>query len=405
MNDKLHVFARAQLGCLDPAQPASLALPSMSAPLLTWLIIASQQPAAITTNRAWEVLEAPDPTLRRAFAAAGKALGKWTLDIAGLSIDGARLTALAAQAPDEPFIRVVREALGQPLDLEDFLLMVDDLLRAKVRGHDVHVPSGRARAAGILLHPDDVFTSTPRRYGDQNGTLHIDRPKPPQAYPPAAEGEVLGPRWTARFPNPESENDMLVALASARPQSTFAARVQSLREQLQSQGAKVYLHSSVRSRSRGYLMWGAFLLSKQSNKKDVSNTVALLDDRNKAWGLNVAIGWRHPQGWRATVEAARIMKDTYDVVYATERGARESDHYDGVAVDLVAIALPRELVLQAPDGTRSMFDLSGADEPRDLSLTPIVIDWIEQHFAMKKLRSDYPHWSDTTPAGAVPVTP
>ena len=32
--------------------------------------------------------------------------------------------------------------------------------------------------------------------------------------------------------------------------------------------------------------------------------------------------------------------------------------------------------------------------PVYLSLTPGVIDWIEQHFSLSKLRSDYPHWDD-----------
>ena len=111
-----------------------------------------------------------------------------------------------------------------------------------------------------------------------------------------------------------------------------------------------------------------------------------LDDR---WGLDVPVRWRHPDGWRATVQAASALADTYGVDYASRRGARRSNHYDGKAIDLWAVDLPRALQLVAPDGARRRFDLSAPDQTRDLSLTPALIDWIEAHFKMKKLRSDY----------------
>ncbi|MDZ7829651.1 MAG: hypothetical protein U5K33_09260 [Halofilum sp. (in: g-proteobacteria)] len=43
---------------------------------------------------------------------------------------------------------------------------------------------------------------------------------------------------------------------------------------------------------------------------------------------------------------------------------------------------------------RRQFDLSGANEARDLNLTPEMIRWVERSFGFKKLRGDYPHWSD-----------
>jgi len=107
--------------------------------------------------------------------------------------------------------------------------------------------------------------------------------------------------------------------------------------------------------------------------------------------------WSHPEGWPATREAARRMADAYDVVYANEQGARHSKHYDGLAVDLAATGLPRKLELVAPDHARRTFDLSGADEPRDLSLTPVLVKWIERHFAFEKVTDDYPHWNDAVP--------
>ena len=165
--------------------------------------------------------------------------------------------------------------------------------------------------------------------------------------------------------------------------------------QLEQQGAEVWVTSSVRSRERGYLMWGAFLLSRAS-ESEVTGIVEQLNAANQAWGLHVPILWRHPEGLQETQEAGRQMADAYDVVYATERGARYSSHYTGKAVDLVAIDLPRTVSLIAPNGTERTFDLSGEDHPRDLSLEPELIAWIETHFAFSKLHSDYPHWTDAS---------
>ncbi|MFP6639377.1 MAG: hypothetical protein VCC04_03960, partial [Myxococcota bacterium] len=115
---------------------------------------------------------------------------------------------------------------------------------------------------------------------------------------------------------------------------------------------------------------------------------------NTEWGLDVPIQWRHPDGWQATRAAAREMADTYQVVFATESGARSSDHYTGRAVDLVAVALPRTLELIGADGEIGRFDLSDPAESRDLSLSMALMEWVEQHFGLKKLREDYPHWVD-----------
>ncbi len=88
-------------------------------------------------------------------------------------------------------------------------------------------------------------------------------------------------------------------------------------------------------------MWGAFTLSRATTEAELKRRLALVNQRNKDWKLNIPIQWSHPNGWKATVEATRQMADTYDVVYATERGARSSNHYGGDAADLIAIALPR----------------------------------------------------------------
>jgi hypothetical protein len=141
-------------------------------------------------------------------------------------------------------------------------------------------------------------------------------------------------------------------------------------------------------------MWGAFELANTTSEEGVESAAAMLDSRNREWNLEVDIRWRHPNGWRATVAAAKEMAERYDVVFATEQGAKNSNHYGARAADLTILNLPRELTLRAPDGAVETFDLSAPDNPRDMNLDPDLIEWIEKHFQMKKLLDDYPHWDD-----------
>jgi hypothetical protein len=365
-----------------------------------------EPPRTLPTNRVWDVLEDPRRRSggeRAVLRAAGQALGEWRIHLAGVDVDGARLLALA-EAPDgEPILRHVREGLRRPIDLGDFLLFLDDVLyagRGGLRGETVWVTPGRARKAGILIHPSEVFAPRrPRRYGESEAPLGIDAPTPQKGLPPAPDGAPPGPEWTARYRNPEGEPALIAALAGMEGRAHFAQRLQSLMAQLREAGAVVYLNSTVRRPERGYLMWGAFVLGREQSEAGVRASIARLDEANRAWGLDVPIRWAHPEGWRRTREAAREMAESYQVVYATENGARSSDHYTGRAVDLVAVGLPRHLDLSSPAGVRARFDLSDPEQSRDLSLTPALIDWVEVHFDLEKLLSDYPHWRDArTPA-------
>ena len=334
--------------------------------------------------------------LAEPLAFAGRALADGSIQFAGVAIDGPRLIALSEAKGSAPVEVRVRENFGRPVDLEDFIFFLDDVLRAwpeGLSGHTVWITPGRGRRAGILLHPEDIFEGKPRRYG-AHGPIALDPPRPQLDLPPARDGDLPGPPWAMRYPNPSAEVESLVALAAFRPGSSFAERIRALMSQLRDQGVEVYLNSGVRSRERGYLMWGAFVLSRASTEEEVRARVKGLDRAREEWELAVSIEWFHPGGWRATREAARAMADTYEVVYATEAGARDSDHYTGRAVDLVALALPRELELRAPNGETRVFDLSSPQAARDLSLSPAIIEWVESNFALKKLRSDYPHWSD-----------
>jgi hypothetical protein len=361
--------------------------------------LAPLEASRVAANREWETLPAlRGDDARATLRAASERLGAWKLEIGGVIVDGARLGRVAASS-DVSLERAVREELRLPIDLGDLLLFLDDVLRdgeRGLRGAEVVVPSGRARNAGILLHPDDVFEHRAKRYGT-HGALPIDRPLPPRSYPPSDDDEPLGPRWTARYPNPVDEAAMFDALARTRS-ADYAQRLQSLFAQLRAQGADVALTSTLRMRERGYLMWGAFRLSRGARERDVKRIVRELERANRDWKLRIPIRWSHPDGWLSTVEAAREMADTYEVVFATEQGARDSNHYTGIAADLVAVGLPRSLRLDAPDGEVREFDLSAPRQSRDLSLSPELIDWIEAHFALRKLRSDYPHWEDARPA-------
>lgn len=370
---------------------------------------AEEARATIAIDRRWDVLRKPSRNsgYRSLLLQAGERLGDWTIELAGKEITGADLVTLSQLPQHEPIVRAVREQTRRPVDLDDFLFFLDDLLAKgeHLRGQTVWLPSGRARAAGILLHPSDVFRKNrPRLYAVRATELRLDRPERPAELEPAADGDLLGARWSARFRNPTSQEARLAALEDASPSGTFHRRFVSLVGQLREQGADVFVDSTVRFRERGYLMWGAFLLSRARDEKTVTGTIRMLDETNENWHLNIPIAWNHPGGWQATVEAATDMAEAYDVVYATRRGAMKSEHYDGVAVDFSAVGLPRELTLVAPDTEARTFDLSDAQQPRDLSLTRELVEWIEVHFKMRKLLRDYPHWSDAADPADEPET-
>ena len=364
---------------------------------------AAGEPTTIWTNRKLEVIK-PSKGLRSLYRQAGKLLGDWTIVVSGMQIDGSRLVELSKKSPKEPFVRVVREDFRFPVDVNDFVYFLDDVLREGkkgLRGKVVWVLPGRGRAAGLLVHPDDVFRKNrPRVYGEPERKLAIDRPVPQPDLPPAKDGDPLGPNWVTRYKNPEGDQAKLEALKKTNPSGSMAERVASLLGQLRDQGCETGLYTTVRNRQRGYLMYGAYTLSKLKTQRGVRRAVRKLKRLNKAWGLKVDIQWTHPDGWRATIEAARKMADAYPVTYATAYGAKKSKHYDGEAVDFGAYGLPRQLTLKAPDGEEKVFDLSAPYQNRDVNLTPELIKWIEKKFQLEKLKFDYPHWNDTAEPSA-----
>ena len=341
-------------------------------------------------NRSFDALQGVTDR-QRLWSAAWALEGEPPIELAGVDIDAADLARWASSPDAMSLTRVIREDVRRAVDVDDLLYLLDDVVSQRP-AVPVVLPAGRARSAGLLVHPTDVFTSASRTY---EGELAIDRPTPQRWVLPAEDGDPLGVRWTTRFANPETTGDRLDALTSERGSADFAERVALLGAQLEAQGATVWLTSTARDPRRGYLLWGSFILSRQTTEAGVASTARLLRSRRTAWGLDVPIVWEHPDGWQATVRAATEMAETYDVVYATERGARSSNHYGGRAVDIVALGLPERVVLWAPDGAMTTFDLTDGGNTRDLSLQPEMIRWIEVHFGLRKLDSDYPHWSDT----------
>ncbi len=352
--------------------------------------------AVLTPNRRFETLSSPPwpQGVRSPLREASKQLEGRTIQLAFVRVDAELLREMSEAPEEEPMTRVMRETMGGPVDPTDFIFFLDDVLTefstSTVQSPLWLTPS-RARRSGIFLHTDDVFRGKPRHYGG-GASLALHKPQAQKMQTPALDGDPLGPEWTMRFRNPSIERRRLSALSESPGSGDFAQRVGSLIEQLRAQGARVDLTSTLRSPERGYLMWGAFLISRAQDEESLSVALEKVKRVNEEWGLRVPILWDHPDGSAATQRAAREMAETYQVVFATEAGARSSDHYTGQAVDLVAVNLPRELELIAPDGAIRRFDLSGPAESRDLSLSPDLIAWVEKHFAMEKLVGDYPHW-------------
>ncbi|MEL6184573.1 MAG: hypothetical protein AAFU79_08120 [Myxococcota bacterium] len=356
----------------------------MSLPLLVFALAGAPE---IVTDRRLDTLPAHP---KAAFTKAAKLIGETELTLAEAKIGAKELRRLARPPASEPLLRWVREQIGRPVDLEDFIYFLDDLLAMPDRPRTLSVPASRARAYGILLHPQEVFAGKARRYGTY-GKLPVDDPPSQLDLAPARDGEVPGPRWTARYQQPMTDEGKLEELTRLQPR--FGRAMTTLFEQLKAQGAFTWIEAAVRPRERGFLLYGSWFVSRAPDPAALAARIKTLNTYEKDWGLDVPITWQHPDGFRATVEAARAMADTYGVDYATPRGARRSSHYGGRAVDIVAVDLPRTLKLVAPDGTRRVFDLSRPEASRDLSLSPKLIDWIEGAFGIKKLRKDYPHWS------------
>ena len=301
----------------------------------------------IQTDRKMDVLkwQKGPQRQRRMIQQAGELLSGWTFFLADAQIDGPLLVSTAQKSPTEPFVRVVREELRRPIDVDDFIFFLDDVLRAGkdgLRGFRFRVSAQRARTAGILVHPEEIFQKRTRLYGKSRLRIYVDRLQLPVSLEEGPHNNLVGSFWSDYYQEPGEEIAKLKLLTEANPSSTFAQRVESLIKQLRDQGSLVRLESAVRSPKRGYLMWGAWTLSRQRGPKAVWREIRRLRRANRHWDLNLPIEWSHPKGWRATVRAAKMMAAALDVVFATPQGARNSKHYKGQAVDLIAVGLPRQ---------------------------------------------------------------
>ena len=366
----------------------------LAAALVAFAVSAPTTSPTLKTDRDLQALTAPALDAKLEQAADCLEPGP-TILLAELSIDAEVLRALAAAVKADHPTRALREGVGRAVDPGDFVRLLDDACRQRDRPDlpDVLVISpGRGRAAGVLVHPKEVFGDANIRYGQGEGELPVDMPLDYRTLERPDDGAPIGPRWAARYLEPEADADKLAALRDAN--ADFGHRVEHLLRQLRAQGAFVQIESAVRSRERGFLLYASFILGRAGSEAELANRIRKLDRLMDDWKLEIPITWRHPGDWRQTADAARQLADTYGVVYATVGGARRSRHYDGDAVDLVAVALPRRLELEAPDGAVAAFDLSDVEHTRDLSLAPELIAWVEAHYGVRKLKRDYPHWSD-----------
>ena len=183
---------------------------------LWWCCALSLASEPIVANRSWEVL-GDSQTPRERLREAGRLLGERSITFAGRDLGQVDLTALGGTPEAEPLVRALREYLRQPVDLDDFLLFLDDVLASMQAGADIQqywFPAGRLRSSGVLLHPHDLFgTRGPRAWG--RGPLATDQPEARETLEPAPDGSPLGPRWTARYAAPVTEAGHWEDLAEA----------------------------------------------------------------------------------------------------------------------------------------------------------------------------------------------
>ena len=351
----------------------------------------------IASNRTWETLPG-DRDTKTILEAAAKKIGIRQFRLAGALINRRTLQNIRRRfSNDNELHRPFREHLGLPIDASDFLLFLDDFLAIDPRllfKHPVDLSASLLRNAGIFMHPDDIFFKKPRLYGATQNRITLTSTRRKRVFRPAVDGSHIGPSWVLRFQQPATEAKRISALYLKNPD--FGNRVRSLVSQLKEQGAFVMVESTVRDRRRGFLLYASYVLSRAENERELAATVKRLNQLRDSWNLDIDIKFNHQTSWQKTVSAARDLANEFGVTFATIGGARNSSHYDGKAVDIYAISLPRVLTLRAPNGKTRRFDLYEDDQTRDLNLTPELIEWIEKNFNFRKLRKDYPHWSDSS---------
>ena len=326
-------------------------------------------------------------------------LGQEKIVLAGSKITKGLLEKIYVEGTSRPLTQVTREQIKRPINLIGFLKLLDDIVVAKETGvplpPKIHLSSRRARKMGVLMAPREIFRGIPVVYPNGYASLdlspHIATPSNETTEP--KDSPYLGAGWTQKYPQPRGEKQKMKALEKLTDDD-FHRRVESLINQLRKQQVKVYLGATVRSQERGYLIWGSYLLSTAQSRIEYRKAVRKLTRYKKRWKLKIPIRWYHPRGWETSRDLALEMVETYQTAFATRAAAEKSKHYEGRAIDMTTFHLPRKLLLESPCGVLGHFDLSASHQTRDLNLTPEVIDWIEKHFGMKKLRSDYPHWED-----------
>ena len=180
------------------------------------LCFGGAEPDPLPVNATWEnVPVAVQGDSRAIMRVLGSQLGKTVVEISGVRISGKDLIQLGSTPVERSLVQAVRLAIRRPLKVDGLLYFIDDVLSLSQerRTRDVVLTSSRARRLGVLLHPEEVFEEKSRVYPHDETEVYVDRPGLPRSYAPAKDGQVLGPEWTARFPNPRGEHAKFEKLA------------------------------------------------------------------------------------------------------------------------------------------------------------------------------------------------
>jgi hypothetical protein len=169
----------------------------------------------------------------------------------------------------------------------------------------------------------------------------------------------------ARYPNSRSLDDL---------QPAFRTRVQDFLGALREGGATIRVSSTLRNPVRAHLMHYSW---------KVGNGMIAPDAVPRKGGLDIE--WDHGDD-DASKEAALEMVRLFGMVHIA---ALHSNHIAGRAIDM-DVSWKDKLALPIP---RACGVYEVADRPRSGQNRELQA-YAEQYHAVKKLRSDPPHWSD-----------
>jgi D-alanyl-D-alanine dipeptidase len=188
----------------------------------------------------------------------------------------------------------------------------------------------------------------------------------PAATPKAATGDprLSGAHWTKQYPG-SARVDSLI--------DPFKNNVITFMGMLHSNKAGINVAATYRPPERAWLMHWAWYIAK--GKINYSKIATIKNP------YNVEIEWDHGDK-QSTVAAAQAMVDAYKMKH---KAALASRHTEGRAIDMTISHLPEILRIDGQD-----YPIGTAEASKNEALWFIS----DHQFAVKKLASDPPHWSE-----------